>query len=101
MPGMTGVKQMCNHIHTGSISRSKGAMSKRINVMIDEDTWSLLGRIPAGERSRAINEAIRAWASRRQRRDAVREMDALRAQLPKISTDEVARWLREDREHGH
>jgi hypothetical protein len=76
-------------------------MSKRINVMIDEDTWSLLSRIPAGERSRAINEAIRAWASRRQRRDSVREMDALRAQLPKISTDEVARWIREDREHGH
>jgi hypothetical protein len=76
-------------------------MSKRINIMIDDDTWGVLGRIPAGERSRTINEAIRGWAVRRRRRDAVREMDALRTQLPKVSTDEVARWIRDDRERGH
>lgn len=76
-------------------------MSKRINVMIDEDTWAFLGRVPAGERSRAINEALRAWAIRRRRSDAVREMEALRAQLPKISTDDLKRWIREDRERGH
>ena len=76
-------------------------MSKRINVMIDEDTWRFLGRVPAGERSRAINEALRAWVSRRRRNDGVREMEALRTQLPKISTEEVTKWIREDREHGH
>jgi hypothetical protein len=76
-------------------------MSKRINIMIDEDTWGFLGRVPAGERSRAINEALRAWVIRRRRSDAVREMTALRTQLPKISTEEVARWIHEDREHGH
>ena len=76
-------------------------MSKRINIMIDDDTWGVLGRIPVGERSRTINEAIRDWAVRRRRRDAVREMDALRTQLPKVSTDEVARWVRDDREGGH
>ena len=76
-------------------------MSKRINIMIDDDTWGVLGRIPAGERSRAINEALRAWVARRRRRDAVHEMDTLRAQLPKVSADEVARWVREDREQGH
>jgi hypothetical protein len=76
-------------------------MSKRINVMIDEDTWGFLGKVPAGERSRAINEALRAWAMRRRRSDSVREMEALRAQLPKISTDELTRWIREDRERGH
>jgi hypothetical protein len=76
-------------------------MSKRINIMIDDDTWGVLGRIPAGERSRTINEAIRDWTVRRRRRDAVREMDALRTQLPKVSTDEVARWIRDDRERGH
>ncbi|MGH8259819.1 MAG: hypothetical protein ACREUG_09020 [Steroidobacteraceae bacterium] len=75
-------------------------MSRRINVMIDDDTWGLLGRVPAGERSRAINEALRAWVTRRRRKDAAREMDALRARLPKVSTDEVARWIREDRERG-
>jgi hypothetical protein len=76
-------------------------MSKRINVMIDEDTWRFLGRVPAGERSRAINDALRAWVTRRRRSDSVREMEALRGQLPKISTEEVTRWIREDREHGH
>jgi hypothetical protein len=76
-------------------------MSKRINVMIDKDTWGFLGRIPAGERSRAINEALRAWATRRRRSDAAREMDALRAQLPKISTEELVRWVRDDRARGH
>ena len=75
-------------------------MSKRINIMIDDDTWGFLSRVPAGERSRAINEALRAWLTRRRRRDAVREMDALRAQLPRVSTDEVTRWIREDRERG-
>lgn len=76
-------------------------MSKRINVMIDEDTWRFLGRIPTGERSRAINEALRTWALRRRRDDAMREMDTLRAQMPQISTDDLARWIREDRERDH
>jgi hypothetical protein len=76
-------------------------MSRRINVMIDEDTWGFLGRVPAGERSRAINEALRAWVGRRRRQDAVSEMDALRAELPKVSTEDVVRWVREDREQGH
>ena len=76
-------------------------MGKRINVMIDEDTWRILGRIPAGARSRAVNEALRAWVLRRRRSDAVRELDALRARLPVASTAEVAQWIREDREQGH
>ena len=76
-------------------------MSKRINVMIDDDTWRFLARVPAGERSRAINDALRAWVTRRRRQDAAREMDLLRAQLPKVSAAEVAQWIREDRERGH
>ncbi len=76
-------------------------MSKRINVMIDDDTWRFLARVPAGERSRAVNDALRAWVTRRRRQDAAREMDLLRAQLPKVSTAEVAQWIREDRERGH
>jgi hypothetical protein len=76
-------------------------MSRRINIMIDEDTWGFLARVPAGERSRTINEALRSWVTRNRRKDAVSEMDALRAAAPKVSTDEVARWLREDREKDH
>jgi hypothetical protein len=76
-------------------------MSKRINVMIDEDTWGILSRVPLGDRSRVVNEALRAWAERRRRSDAVLEMDNLRQGLPKVSADEVARWIREDRERGY
>ena len=76
-------------------------MSKRINIMIDDDTWGILAKIPAGDRSRTINDALRDWATRRKRKDAVREMDALRAVVPKVSSEEVARWVREDREQEH
>ncbi len=85
------------YTHRIAPSEATAIVSKRINIMIDEDTWEVLERIPAGERSRAINEALRDWTGRRRRRDAVRQMDALRRQLPKVSADEVARWIREDR----
>jgi len=73
-------------------------MSRRINMMIDDDTWELLGKIPSGERSRTLNDALRAWLKRRQRQDARTELDALRDSLPTVSTEEVVRWVREDRE---
>ena len=76
-------------------------MSHRINVMIEDDTWCLLQKIPTGERSHTINEALRLWAKRRRRWDAIIEMDALRAELPAVSTADVVRWIREDREQGH
>ncbi|MFO1400080.1 MAG: hypothetical protein U1F30_02510 [Steroidobacteraceae bacterium] len=72
-------------------------MSRRINVMIDDDTWGFLARVPAGDRSRTINDALRAWVARQRRTDAVREMDALSGRLPTVSTGEVVRWIREDR----
>jgi len=68
--------------------------------MIDEDTWNYLSKFPAGERSREINDALRASMSKRRRADAIHEMDALRAELPEVSTEEVVRWIREGRERG-
>jgi hypothetical protein len=76
-------------------------MSRRINVMIDDDTWGFLGRVPAGDRSRTINDALRAWVARRRRADAAREMDQLSTRLPSVSTEEVAHWIRRDRDQGH
>ena len=76
-------------------------MTKRINVMIDDDTWGLLEQIPSGERSRTINHALRSWAKQRRRRDAASEMDASTTRLPRVSTAEIVRWIREDREKGH
>ena len=78
-------------------------MTHRINVVVQDDIWSLLQRIPRGDRSRTINLALREWAHKRRRMDAVAEMDRLRedAAMPAISTDEIVRWIREDRESGH
>ena len=73
-------------------------MSRRINIMIDDDTWRILGKIPAGARSRAVNEALRTWAQRRRRIDATQELDALRTSLPAVTTLELAQWIRADRD---
>ena len=73
-------------------------MSRRINIMIDDDTWRILGKIPAGARSRAVNEALRAWVKRRRRIDATQELDALRASLPAVTTAEIVQWIRSDRD---
>ena len=50
---------------------------------------------------RAINEAVRARTKPKRRKQAAREMDDLRAVVPTVSTPEVVRWIREDREKGH
>jgi predicted CopG family antitoxin len=76
-------------------------MSKRVNIMVDDDTWKMLAKIPAGARSRAINEALRAWVVTRRRNDAARELDALRSRLPPASTAEVVQWIRDERQQGH
>lgn len=73
-------------------------MSYRVNVMVDDAAWQVLEKLPRGERSRAVNAAVLEWARTRKRRDAASRMDALRSELPAISTDEVVRWVREDRE---
>jgi hypothetical protein len=77
--------------------KKRGHTSKRISVTIDADVWGFLGQIAVGERSRVINEALRAWATQRRRGDAAREMDALRPKMPNISSEELARWVRDER----
>ena len=73
-------------------------MSHRVNVVIQDEAWDVLAKLPRGERSRAVSAAILEWARLRKRRDAVARMDEMRATLPPVSTDEVVRWLRQDRE---
>lgn len=78
-------------------------MSRRINIVIEDDTWQFLEEVPQGERSRTINVALREWARHRRRRDAAAEMDLLRsdASAKPVTTAEIARWVREDREGAH
>ena len=78
-------------------------MSHRVNIVIEDDTWHLLEKVPQGERSRAINTALREWARQRRRRDAAAEMDRLREEsgATAVTSAEVVRWVRDDREGAH
>ena len=73
-------------------------MARRVNIMMDEDSWRVIQRLPRGSRSRAVNAAIREWAGASRRRDASARMDALRERLPATGTDRIVRWIREGRQ---
>ena len=73
-------------------------MPRRVNIMMDDDTWGVIEKLPRGARSRAVNAAIRDWSRAVARREAAVRMDALRTRLPSVGTDEVVRWIREGRE---
>ena len=73
-------------------------MSRRVNVMMDDDAWRVIEQLPRGARSRAVNTAIRQWSAASARRNAVARMDSLRARLPPVTTEDVVRWVREERE---
>ena len=78
-------------------------MSRRINIIVNDDIWEFLKEVPQGERSRTINQALREWARRRRRLDAAAEMDRLRndVEAESVTSDEIVRWIREERERGH
>ena len=78
-------------------------MSHRINVFVHVDVWRFLREVPQGERSRTINTALRDWVLRHRRLDAAAEMDRLRngAEDATITSVEIVRWIREERERGH
>ena len=73
-------------------------MARRVNIMMDEEAWRVIERLPRGSRSRAVNAAIREWSETSNRREASARMDALRARLPAVETDRIVRWIREERE---
>jgi len=73
-------------------------MSHRVNIVVQDEAWDVLAKLPRGERSRAVSVAILEWVRLRKRLDAAAKMDELRATMQPVSTDEVVRWLRQDRE---
>lgn len=73
-------------------------MPHRVNVMLEDDVWKILQKIPRGERSKMINLAVLSTIRSRQRKEACKRMDALAATLPAVSMAEIVSWLREDRE---
>ena len=73
-------------------------MSRRVNIMMDDDAWRVIEQLPRGTRSRAVNTAIREWSGTSARREAAARMDSLRAGLQPVATEDVVRWVREERE---
>lgn len=75
-------------------------MSVRANVMWDDAVWEELQRIPKGERSRLVNEAVSRTLELHRRERAMKEMDRLRAKLPRMNVN-VVEEVRKDRARTH
>ena len=73
-------------------------MSHRVSIVMQDEAWEVLAKVHREERGRAVSGAIFEWARLRKRRDSVARMDVIGATLPPASTDELFRWLRQDRE---
>ena len=78
-------------------------MSHRISVIVTDDVWRFLKKVPQGERSRTINQALQEWAGKRCRREAAAKMDRLRNEpmAQPVTTAGIVRWIEEDRGGGH
>ena len=88
------------HLHT---PRNAALMSHRINVIVSDDVWRFLKKVPQDERSRTINQALQEWAGKRRRQDAAAGMDRLRNEpmVQPVTTAGIVRWIEEDRGGGH
>ena len=71
-------------------------MSRWVNIMMNDDAWRVVEKLPRGARSRAVSAAILNWSHAAARREASSRMAALRAQLPVGGTDEIVRSIREE-----
>lgn len=68
-------------------------MGHRISITVDYFVWLELQKIPQGERSRLISEAVSKELQRRSHGRTVAEMDRLRKTRPRAtaSTEELIR----------
>jgi len=72
-------------------------MGHRINVMIEESVWAELQKVPHGERSRLISEAVGHALRGRGRAAAAAAMDRLR-KTPRKGRKSTEEMLRADRD---
>ncbi len=72
-------------------------MTHRVNVILQDEVWNKLQAMPKGTRSTVINEALKDWLRRRQRKEAGARLDALRESLPPLDVD-IVELIRMDRE---
>jgi predicted transcriptional regulator len=76
-------------------------MSAKVNLVLDDEVKEALDDlVPAGERSRFANEALRVQLTLVRRRRAIERLEALRQAGPHARTEENLRALREARGAG-
>jgi predicted transcriptional regulator len=74
-------------------------MSAKVNLVLDDEVKEALDYlIPAGDRSRFANDALRAQLTLVRRRRAIETLEALRRAGPHVPTAEVLLALREARD---
>lgn len=74
-------------------------MAAKVNLVLDDEVKEALDSlVPAGERSRFANEALRAQLTLVRRRRAIEKLEALRRTGPHVPTDEILLALRESRD---
>ena len=71
-------------------------MTHRVNVMLDDDVWQQMQKLPRGERSRLLNRAVRAYLLQQRRQRAALAMDAAR-EAAEPMPGSAEQWVREDR----
>ena len=72
---------------------------RKINFMIrDEIARDLEALVPAGERSRTVNDALAKELLSIRRRKLAERMRTLRKKGPSVATEEIVAALRKDRE---
>jgi len=70
-------------------------MTTKVNLVLDDEVKAALyDLIPAGERSRFANEALRAQLAQVRQQQAIQKLDALRRRGPHVSSTEVLEALR-------
>ena len=76
-------------------------MAAKVNLVLDDEVKETLDElIPAGERSRFANEALRAHLALLRQRRAIEKLEALRRAGPHVSTTELVLTLRSFRDAG-
>jgi hypothetical protein len=73
--------------------------AKRVNFMISDDIRKEFEElVPAGERSRIVNEALRKELLTIKRKKLTEKLISLRAEGKMLSTGEIIETIRKDRE---
>lgn len=75
--------------------------ARKLNFMISEEVADELEKlVPAGKRSRVVNEAIRKELERLRRESLTERLHVLREEGPAYQPSEIAVDLRKDRSRG-